>query len=237
MSPGFRSRRWIRFLTGSCGRHVEGRAGLDRGVPRPGVARDGVGVELHHPPHEPGAVEAACDRRAERRLRVRRRAAPDVRHARVAERQPEHLALERRPGRKLRGDGDLGLPGGDRPRRHVHHLVGLGGQVGAAKQVGRRELPGVGAVGDVRADADRAHLLLDPEAVGELRRPPVGRLQVVERLGGVREPEDADEAAVELELGDRARRAARPWESSRRRRPARTGRPPGGRPSAGTRCA
>ncbi len=171
------------------------------------MARDGVGVELHHPPHEPGAVEAARDRRAERRLRIRRRASPDVRPARIAEREPEHLALERRPGRKLRRDGDLRLPGGDRPRRHVHHLVGLRGQVGAAKQVGRRELPRVGAVGHVRADADRAHLLLDSEAVGELRRPPVGRLQVVERLGGVRQAEDADEAAVELELGDRVGRS------------------------------
>ena len=94
MSPGFQSRRWIRFRTGSRGRNVEGPAGPDRGVPRPGVARNGVGVELHHPPHKPGAVEAACDRRAERRLRVRRGSAPDVRHARVGKRaRPRTLRL------------------------------------------------------------------------------------------------------------------------------------------------
>src|SRR5690242_15447075 len=89
--------------------HRVGVAAEDLGVARPRDVTRRVGVHLHDPPHEAGAVEAARGLGAVRGVGRRVLAAPYVGRAGVAQREAQHLALERRPRGQRVQDGRLAL--------------------------------------------------------------------------------------------------------------------------------
>ena len=138
----------------------------------------------------------------------RARCRPTRTGARVAESEAEHPCCERRPGRKRARTSVLASASARSPQGdEVRELVASAARLARSRSSSGHSSHASEPAGRVRARADRRA----PPARRRSRRGSA-RLPAVRGAGGRSAPsrraqaEDADDAAVELELGDRARR-------------------------------